>query len=222
MKKKYNPYAFLLGCSIIMWLVDSTYASLVIIFMYIPCLIFFIELWGKAKLTSNLFWTSTTVMLFAIGAQIIGLNTVWKLPEQQFLFNDWILFPLEELGYWHAAMLITVLTYKHLEVYHDDLVIYMRFRINSFVNWFIQHSSYRIDANKQFSRIALTSVIFASYMFIVENYSIINGFFKYFDNQITFYIWKVPFEGFMMYFLVPPFFFTIWNIFDKIKHRCKI
>tara|TARA_Y100000361_G_C11161204_1_gene347457 strand:- start:4397 stop:5077 length:681 start_codon:yes stop_codon:yes gene_type:complete len=219
MKKKYNPYFLLLVLSLLIWMHDLTYAQTVVYFLYFPCFFIVAEIWGQVKLTKNIIITSIVVMAFAIIAQIIGLDTVWKLPDQPWIVDNWILFPLEELGYWHAAMCLTVLIYKHMEVYFYDMVNNITIRINRFTNRHVRLKARKLRISAIFTQISLTGLVFALYMFIIENYSLIHGFFKYFNDQVTFYIWKVPAEGFLMYFCVPPFFYTVWALIYLIKNK---
>lgn len=212
MSKKYNPYAIMLLTPIFLLVTEPMYARVVFYGLYLPCLIFLIELWGKAKMTKNLLIASGLVMVFAIIAQIIGLDTVWKLPEQKWIFNDWVLFPIEELGYWHGSMLLAIFIYKHLEVYHGDLVSNLHIRLVVFIGRVNPFQSYSIRAKEKLARLILTSVIFALYMYLIESYSLYHGFFQYFDSQITFYLGLVPFEGFLMYFAVPYFFFAVFSL----------
>ena len=199
-----------------MWTVDLTYGEAVLFLLYLPALFFLISLWGKARLTKTLFIASTVTMGFAFIAQIIGLDLVWRLPEQEWILKEWILFPPEEGGYWHASLLLCMFIKKHLEVYHGFLVDSLHIRFCIIIGRCIRLRSYTIQTNRQLIAIFLTSIFFASYMFIVENYSIIQRYFEYYNNQITFYVILVPFEGLMMYYLVSYFYFFIKSIVERI------
>lgn len=207
MKKHIYYIIPIIGVSV--WFTDLTYMEMNLVCLYSICGFFVLSLVGKAKIKKELIIVSIVVMTFAVIAQLIGLDRVWRLPEQHLIFGDYHLFPVEEFLYWHAGFSMPVLIYKHMEVYNYDMAIHKSIWFNRFAWRFVRIKNHTIEIRPEAVILFITTIIYSSYMFVIENYCIKQGFFEYIDESITFYVWRVPFEGLLMYVCVPAFIFTV-------------
>ena len=112
-----------------------------------------------------------------------------------------------------------IVTGKHLEVYFYGMVNDFHFRFNSFIIRSLLAKNYLVRTKIEFAYLFFTTLIYANYMFVVENYCVYRGFFEYFNDKITFYVLNVPFEGLGMYFCVPAFILVLKLSIQRLRRR---